>query len=212
MLPEWKAWSYSARHHWRKPKRRVWGTKQHLKVYHIEYLLSHAVETFTFTFPKAGIQTYLLQNQITPVKHKEDFHRTWVLSVLQTQPEGSKQIWCPWRFRAAPILSTWTVSRWPNSHGSIPWWTEEGNLRHPTSKCHVSLWGCEQTPMHVPLLAQGSTLQTPVLPVSRARSGLLLASQIQMNDLKLLADDTYVFPSLHLYLGDSCDTDKPLHC
>lgn len=66
--------------------------------------------------------------------------------------------------------------------------------------------------MHVPLLAQGSTLQTPVLPVSRARSGLLLASQIQMNDLKLLADDTYVLPSLHLYLGDSCDTDKPLHC
>lgn len=47
-------------------------------------------------------------------------------------------------------------------------------------------------------------LQTPMLPVPRTRSGLPLTRQIQMNDLKVLADDAHVFPNLDLYLGDSC--------
>lgn len=90
-----------------------------------------------------------------------DLHRTWTPSVLQTQPEVIKQIWCQRRFRTAPILSTWTVSHWPNSHGSIPWWTKEANLRHPMSKCHVSVWGCKQTPMHILLPAQGAWYRPP---------------------------------------------------
>lgn len=46
-------------------------------------------------------------------------------------------------------------------------------------------------------------LQTPMLPVPMARLGPPLARQIQMNDLKLLADDARAFPNLDLYLGDS---------
>lgn len=73
--------------------------------------------------------------------------------------------------------------------------------------------GVQTEPHAHPAAGSGEhTLRTPVLPGPRATSGLLLASQIQMNDLQLLADDTHVFPSLHLYLGDSCDTDKPLYC
>lgn len=118
----------------------------------------------------------------------------------------------PRRFRTAPILSTWTVSRWPNSHGSIPWWTEEANLRHPTLKCHVSVWGCKQTPVHVLLPAWGEHIVIIQAVCTHSQTGLLFASQTQMNDLKLLADDAHVFPNLNVYLGDSCDTDEPLYC
>lgn len=62
------------------------------------------------------------------------------------------------------------------------------HVKMPWAVCHV-----QADPIQV-------ELQTPMLPVPRTT----LTRQTQMNDLKVLADDACVFPSLDLYLGDSC--------
>lgn len=146
------------------------------QAHHTKYLYSDAMETFICTFPEAVISTHLLRNQTTPGHCQTDHHRTWTPSVLLTQPEDTKHIWSPQHFRTAPILSTWTVSCWPNSHGSVPWWTKEANLRHPTSKMPCFCLG-----VHV--LAQESTLQTLMLPVPIARSGLPFPAKFRWTTL-----------------------------
>lgn len=70
--------------------------------------------------------------------HKQEFRRaslktrplletaTWLFTgpeppVTSRVSQGipNKQTWCPRHLRAAPILSTWRVSCWPNSHSLV---------------------------------------------------------------------------------------------